>query len=517
MSPESSATRTAPAPVGAVHGSESAGSVFAAVDIGASSGRVILGRVTGSPGGRRAELETVHRFPNGVKELDGGLRWDFDALFAEVLTGLAAAATAAAARGEIIASIGIDTWAVDYGLVNDAGELIAAPFSYRDERSRGAVARVHDKLDPARLYATTGLQFLPFNTIYQLATEPGLDGLQALLIPDLIAFLLTGQRRTEATNASTTGLFDAVAGEWATEFLAALNLPKTLFPPLIQPGETVGTLTTAIAARLGLPSATRVVAVGSHDTASAVAAVPADAGGDREKFAYVSSGTWSLVGVELSHPVLTEASRTANFTNERGVDGTIRYLRNVGGLWLLSECQRAWAAEGYRPELEELLDAAAALPAGGPVINADDPFFIAPDNMPERIRAAVRATGAVLTDDPAAITRCILDSLAAGYARTIADAERLADLTAGAVHIVGGGSQNRLLCQLTADATGKPVVAGPVEATALGNVLVQARAAGVLSGGLGELRAVVRASQQPAEYLPSRRAAAGSVTGGGAL
>ena len=497
-----------------------AGSAFAAIDIGASSGRVILGRVAGSPGGARAELETVHRFPNGVKELDGGLRWDFDALFAEVLAGLAAAATAAAARGESIASIGIDTWAVDYGLVNDAGDLVAAPFSYRDDRSRAAISRVHEKLDPARLYATTGLQFLPFNTIYQLATEPALEGLQALLIPDLIGFLLTGQRRTEATNASTTGLFDAVAGEWATEFLTALDLPTNLFPPLIQPGETVGTLTKDIAARLGLPETTAVVAVGSHDTASAVAAVPADAGGAGaggayENFAYVSSGTWSLVGVELAHPVLTEASRAANFTNERGVDGTIRYLRNVGGLWLLSECQRTWAAEGYRPGLEELLDAAATLPPGGPVINADDPYFIAPDNMPERIRAAVRNTGAVLPEHPAHIVRCILDSLAAGYARTIADAERLADVRAGVVHIVGGGSQNRLLCQLTADATGKRVIAGPVEATALGNVLVQARAAGVLSGGLGELRAVVRASQHPAEYVPSARAAHQSVVPSG--
>lgn len=496
-------------------GSVVAGRAFVAIDIGASSGRVILGRVAGSPGEARAELETVHRFPNGVKELDGGLRWDFDALFAEVLAGLAAAATAAAARGEGIASIGIDTWAVDYGLVNDAGELVAAPFSYRDDRSRAAISGVHEKLDPARLYATTGLQFLPFNTIYQLATEPALEGLQALLIPDLIGFLLTGQRRTEATNASTTGLFDAVAGEWATEFLTALDLPTNVFPPLIQPGEILGALLPEIAARTGLPAATKVVAVGSHDTASAVASVPSGAGGDNKNFAYISSGTWSLVGVELSHPVLTEASRTANFTNERGVDGTIRYLRNVGGLWLLSECQRTWAAEGYRPGLEELLDAAATLPPGGPVINADDPCFIAPDNMPERIRAAVRHAGAVLPERPAHIVRCILDSLAAGYARTIADAERLADVRAGVVHIVGGGSQNRLLCQLTADATGKRVIAGPVEATALGNVLVQARAAGVLSGGLGQLRAVVRASQQPAEYAPSHRAAHQSA--GGAL
>lgn len=477
---------SAPAPAAA----DSAGttsSVFAAVDIGASSGRVILGRVAG----RGVELEVVHRFPNGVVEIDGGLRWDFDALFAEVLKGLTAAGTVAAVQGERIAGIGIDTWAVDYGLVNAAGELTAPPFSYRDDRSRAAVEPVHRKLDPARLYSTTGLQFLQFNTIYQLASEKNLDGLQALLIPDLIAFRLTGQRRTEATNASTTGLFDAVAGEWATEFFTALGLRKDLFPPLIQPGETVGTLLPEIAARVGLPQDTRVVAVGSHDTASAVAAVPAQADDGEENFAYISSGTWSLVGLELKHPVLTEASRAANFTNERGVDGTIRYLRNLGGLWLLSECQRAWEQEGYQPELPVLLASAAALPAGGPQINPDDPYFIAPDNMPERIRAAVRRIGDALPNDPAAITRCIMDSLAAGYARTIHDAERLADRAVDVVHVVGGGSQNRLLCQLTADATGRKVVAGPVEATALGNVLVQARAAGAVCGGLAELRALV--------------------------
>jgi rhamnulokinase len=241
-----------------------------------------------------------------------------------------------------------------------------------------------------------------------------------------------------------------------------------------------------------------VVAVGSHDTASAVAAVPAQ----EEDFAYISSGTWSLVGLELKHPVLTEASREANFTNERGVDGTIRYLRNMGGLWLLSECQRTWAAEGFQPELPALLEAAAALPPGEPQINPDDPYFIAPDNMPDRIRAAVRRTGEVLPNDPAAITRCIMDSLATGYARTIRDAERLADRSVDVVHVVGGGSQNRLLCQLTADVTGKKVIAGPVEATALGNVLVQARAAGAVSGGLTELRSLVVRSHQLQAFTP---------------
>ena len=491
---------TAPGDAGAVSAAgSSSGRVFGAVDIGASSGRVILGRISGDAGNRGVSLETVHRFPNGVVESDGGLRWDFDALFAEVLTGLSAAAATAADRGERITSIGIDTWAVDYGFVTAAGKLTAQPYSYRDERSRGAVSRVHSILDPARLYATTGLQFLQFNTIYQLASERDLNGVQALLIPDLIAFLLTGQRRTEATNASTTGLFDAVAGEWATEVLAALGLPKDLFPPLIPPGETIGTLLPSIAERTGLPAATNVVAVGSHDTASAVAAVPAE----REDFAYISSGTWSLVGVELKHPVLTEASRAANFTNERGVDGTIRYLRNVGGLWLLSECQRTWAAQGWTESLAGLLDAAAALPAGGPRINADDPAFTAPDNMPERIRAAARNTGAILPDDHAAIVRCILDSLAAGYARTVADAERLADRSIDVVHVMGGGSQNRLLCQLTADATGKRVIAGPVEATALGNVLVQARAAGAVTGGLAELRKLIADGADLERYDPA--------------
>lgn len=477
------------------------GGVFAAVDIGASSGRVILGRVSGSG----VTLETVHRFPNGVVEVDGGLRWDFDALFAEVLTGLAAAASAAGERGETITSIGIDTWAVDYGLVTKAGELIAQPYSYRDDRSRAAVAPVHEKLDPARLYGTTGLQFLQFNTIYQLATEPDLKGLQALLIPDLIAFLLTGVRRTESTNASTTGLFDAVAGEWATEFLTALGLPQKLFPALVEPGETVGTLLPDIAARTGLAQATTVVAVGSHDTASAVAAVPAvTSEGSEDNFAYISSGTWSLVGLELKHPVLTEASREANFTNERGVDGTIRYLRNMGGLWLLSECQRTWTADGFTQDLTTLLSAAAALPPGGPQINPDDSYFIAPDNMPDRIRGAVRHTGDILPDDPAAITRCIMDSLAAGYARTLAEAERLSGRTVDVVHVVGGGSQNKLLCQLTADATGKRVIAGPVEATALGNILIQARAAGKVIGGLADLRRLAAASAGLRTFTPQQ-------------
>lgn len=484
--------------------------LFAAVDIGASSGRVIVGGV----GGGKAELHVVHRFPNGVVEQDGALHWDFDALFAEVLTGLAAAADHAAAVGGAIASIGIDTWAVDYGLVDAAGTLANQPFSYRDGRGAMQVGRVHGVLGPERLYETTGLQHLPFNTIFQLAAEQAagrdLAGLQALLIPDLIAFKLTGNRRTESTNASTTGLYDAVAGEWTTEFLTALDLPAELFPPLIEPGETIGTLLPDLAGRTGLTAATLVVAVGSHDTASAVAAVPATA----PNFAYVSSGTWSLVGVELDAPVLSQASRSANFTNERGVDGTTRYLRNVGGLWLLSESMRTWEKEAHDAgspasasaplalSLAGLLAAAAAEPAGGPLIDVDSEDFIAPGNMPERIRAAVTATGGTLETRRAAVVRCILDSLAASYSTTVHQAAQLSGKPVDVIHIVGGGSQNELLCQLTADATGLSVVAGPVEATALGNVLVQARAAGAAPTALADLRSIVAASHPGTRYVP---------------
>lgn len=489
--------------------------LFAAVDIGASSGRVIVGGL--DAGGETVRLDVVHRFPNGVVEHEGALHWDFDGLFAEVMAGLAVAAKHAAAAGGAIASIGIDTWAVDYGLIDDTGALIGQPFSYRDSRGAAQVDRVHGVVGPARLYETTGLQHLPFNTIFQLAAEQAagrdLTGLQALLIPDLIAFKLTGSRRTESTNASTTGLYDAVAEEWATELLAALDLPAELFPPLIEPGEIIGTLLPEVAAGTGLPTITQVVAVGSHDTASAVAAVPA-AG---RNFAYISSGTWSLVGVELDTPVLTDASRTANFTNERGVDGTTRYLRNVGGLWLLSESIRTWQQEAHdagspisMPEslalsLPELLAAAAAEPTGGPLLDVDSEDFIAPGNMPERIRAAASAGGRGLENGPAAVVRCIVDSLAAAYARTVVQAQKLSGQKVNVVHIVGGGSQNELLCQLTANAMGLPVVAGPVEATALGNVLVQARAAGAVPTTLQELRAIVATSHPGVGYQPRTR------------
>jgi rhamnulokinase len=480
-----------------------------AVDLGASSGRVMLGRAAAG----RLDLRQVHRFTNEPVQLPGpagagqpgGLHWDAAGLFREILTGLRAAA-GQLADGERIASIGIDTWAVDYGLLDEHGELLGAPYCYRDPRTALGVRRVHDLVGPEELYSRNGLQFLPFNTIYQLAADQGTprwDAARAmLLLPDLLGYWLTGAIGAEITNASTTGLLDPRTRQWDLDLAARVGVPAGLLPPLRSPGDQVGTLLPEVATATGLPPSTPVVAVGSHDTASAVVAVPA-AG---SRFAYLSSGTWSLLGVELPAPVLTAASREANFTNEGGVDGTVRYLRNISGLWLLSESLRTWAAHdgsGGSADLAELLAAAAELPAGGPLIDPDDAAFLPPGDMPSRIEAACRAAGVRAPQTRPGVVRCILDSLAAGYARAVDDARRLSGRQIDVLQVVGGGSRNELLCRLTAEATGLPVEAGPVEATALGNVLVQARAAGAVpGGGLAELRELVRRTQPVIGYRP---------------
>ena len=446
---------------------------FAAVDLGASSGRVVAGRVADE----RIELEVVHRFPNGVLEAEGHLRWDFDRLAAEVRQGLDLLPEAE--------SIGIDTWGVDYGLLDGDGDLLAQPMAYRDDRTAAVIDDVHAMVPPDELFAVNGLQFLPFTTLYQLVAEQR-GGLweqvaDVVLLPDLLAHGLTGELRTEATNASTTGLLDVRTGRWSTDLLDRLGLPVGLLPPIEAPGVRRGT------DHRGVP----VVTVGSHDTASAVVGVPATT----EPFAYIASGTWSLVGLELAAPVLTPEARAANFTNEGGVDGRTRFLRNVGGLWLLQESMRAWG----RDDVAGLLAEAAALPDGGPIIDVDDPAFIAPGNMPARIAAAAGRRDL----DPVATARCIIDSLATAYARTVQEARALADAPVEVIHIVGGGSANDLLCRRTADLAGLPVVAGPVEATALGNVLVQARAAGALAGSLADLRAVLAASVVLGRFDPA--------------
>lgn len=457
----------------------------AAVDLGAASGRVMVAQV----GPDCLKVYEAHRFENRPVRVGGTLYWDALALYQGIVDGLRA--------GGQVASIGIDSWAVDYGLLDADGALVGNPVHYRDARTEGVAERAWKTVPAEALYAVTGIQHAPFNTLYQLIAARGTGALaaahQALLIPDLMAYWLTGIAGTEVTNASTTQLLDASSRTWSADLARRLGVDVGLFPPLRQPGSRIGDLLPAVLEAAGLRGPVPVTAVASHDTASAVVAVPAAAG---ERFAYISTGTWSLAGLELERPVLSEASRAANFTNEAGIDGTIRYLRNIMGLWLLQECVREW-----RVALPALLAAARELPGLRSVIDAADATFLAPDHMPDRIREACRATGQPVPTTPPEITRCILDSLALAHRRAIEDAQRLAHQPIDVVHMVGGAVRNTLLCQLTADACGLPVVAGPTEAAALGNVLVQARALGLL-GDRTEMRALVAGTQPLTRYVP---------------
>jgi rhamnulokinase len=361
---------------------------------------------------------------------------------------------------------------------------------------------VHAVISPVELYARIGLQVLPLNTIYQLAAARETAAFRAartlLLIPDLLAYWLSGTMMSEVTNASTTGLLDVHRRTWDEELIAWLGLPPAVFPELGQPGDVISPVREGIRRETGISDETLLTLVGSHDTASAVVGVPAEA----PDFAYIACGTWGLVGVELEEPVLTEASRLANFTNEGGVDQRIRYLRNVMGLWLLQESLRTWELEGRPEQLSMLLIAAAELAEGGPVFDPDDPALLPPGDMPARIADACRRADQRMPASRAELVRCILDSLAAAFGRAVRDASRLSGQQVDVVHLVGGGARNSLLCQLTADACERPVLAGPVEATALGNVLIQARAHGLLSGDLETLRALVRRTHDVRRYEP---------------
>lgn len=451
----------------------------------------MIGRV----GDGTLELELVSRFPNGPIEREDGLHWNFGALYEHVVDGLAEAVR----REPTIESIGIDSWAVDYGLLRE-GELLAEPFHYRDDRTAQGVEQVHERMPFAELYRRNGLQFLPFNTLYQYRADRRLvDSDTALLIPDLLAFLLTGARVAERTNASTTGLLGVESGEWDTELAERLGIPSSILPPLVDPGTVVGAVRPELAARIGatLP----VIAVGSHDTASAVAAVPMTS----PSAAYISCGTWGLVGLELTDPVLTDAARDANFTHELGVDGRYRFLHNVTGLWLLSESVRAWESDDDAPiDLPELLAAASAVTGDVPLFDANDPSLSAPGEMPSRIAALLRAGGVEPPVERAAFARSIVESIAAAFAEAVDTASTLAGREIEVIHLVGGGSLNTLLCQATADRSGRTVLAGPVEATALGNVLVQARARGAAPATLEEMRALVAATHAPERFDPRR-------------
>lgn len=462
---------------------------YAAVDLGASSGRVIVGEVDDD---RNVRLREVHRFDNTPIRIDGVLQWDIESIWHNIVTGLGAC-------GGELSAIGIDSWAVDYALLDESGKLLGNPVHYRDERTDGIPEQVDALIPPERLFAVTGIQRLPINTIYQLYAERRSTALRsarhALLIPDLIVQRLTGSLGSELTNASTTGLLDQDRKNWATEVFTDLGLPRGLFAPIVLPGSQAGPVTDRATGQAGVP----VVRVGSHDTASAVVGVPART----TDFAFISSGTWSLVGVELPEPVLTEAARKANFSNELGVDGTVRLLRNVMGLWLLQESLRQWEADGDSQDLPALLAGAASLGTSA-VVDVDAAVFLHPVDMPSRIREECRRTGQSVPEHPVQVVRCILDSLADAYRRTVQQAETLAGMRIEVIHLVGGGAQNALLCQLTADRCQLPVIAGPVEATAFGNVLVQARADGAIQGGLAELRAHL-SSEELRRYDPRTR------------
>jgi rhamnulokinase len=446
------------------------------------------------------EMQCVHRFSNEPVRRDHHLQWDIRAIFAQVLRGLRTLGR----EYPDVESIGVDTWGVDYALVDGSGALLGDPLCYRDDRHARGVAEVDAAMDRAELYAINGLQFLPFNTLYQLAAERSgplwRQAAHVVLLPDLLCYWLTGALGTEVTNASTTGLLDARTGDWSPVVAEALGFDLSVFAPLRQPGSVLGPITPEVAAATGLGPSVVVTTVGSHDTASAVAATPSI----DPRWAYVSSGTWSLVGMELDHPVLTGPARQANFTNERGVDARNRFLRNVGGFWVVQESMRAWQhdAVSVGATLPELLHEAASLPRGGPRINVDDPDLVAPGDMPRRIAAAAQKLGHAPPATPGAVVRCVIDSLALAYAATTGTAASLSGLSVDTIHIVGGGSQTELLCQETANQSGRAVVAGPVEATALGNVLVQARSHGALTGSLDDVRRNLAAHTDLIRYEP---------------
>ncbi|WP_426563206.1 rhamnulokinase [Angustibacter sp. McL0619] len=467
----------------------------AAVDLGASSGRVMLADV----GTDRLALQEIHRFPNVPVTVDHTLYWDVLGLYGGMQEGLR---RVHGLVGEL-AGIGVDAWAVDYGLLDSDGRLIDNPVHYRDSRTANALDMVHRVIGRDELYRTTGVQELSFNTLVQLACERGTARLaraqRLLLVPDLLTYWMSGQVGAERTNASTTQLYDATRRCWEPSFLTRLGVPFELLAPLVDPGTVIGPVTRDFAGLIGGSERTQVVAVGSHDTASAVAGTPL---GNPRTAAFISSGTWSLVGVELAEPVLTDAARTANFTNEAGVDGTVRFLRNVMGLWIIQESLRTWKLAGRPQDLRRLIHEAARLPRLTWVIDPDDASLLPPGDQPSRIARLCEQTGQRPPTEPAQVVRTILDSLALAYRRAVRLAQAVTGVDVQTVHVVGGGANNALLCQLTADACGVPVLAGPVEAAAIGNALVQARALGGLSGDLSALRQLVSRTQQVVRYEP---------------
>jgi rhamnulokinase len=466
-----------------------------AFDLGAESGRAVLGTIAD----RKLSVHEVRRFPNNPLLLSGHIHWNVYALFDEMK---AAMREAAAAIGGRPASVGVDTWGVDFGLLAKDGSLLGLPFCYRDHRNAGAMEDYFRLVPRDALYRATGIQFMPFNTLFQIYAmvrerSPLLDAASDLLfMPDLFNFMLTGRRTAEFTIASTSQIVDPRTRRWIPGLFQAMGLSKPLLRDIVDPGTVLGPLTPEMAAATGLRDVP-VVATAGHDTAAAVAAVPAQG----EDWAYISSGTWSLVGIEAGSPVISARSLSANFTNEGGVGGTVRFLKNVTGLWLLQGCRKAWSAEGAA-SYDDLARAAADAPPFAALIDPDDPDFLNPPDMPEAIAAYCRRTGQTPPSSKAALVRSLLESLALKYRFVIEELGQIVERPIARIHVIGGGSRNALLCQFTADATGLPVVAGPAEATAVGNILVQALALGHLSSP-AEIRAIIRDSFELRTYEPS--------------
>jgi rhamnulokinase len=466
-----------------------------AFDFGAESGRGVLGLFDG----QRLRLEVVHRFPNGpVRTLDT-MHWDALRLHEEMLAGMRKCAS----EHSGVDAIGVDTWGVDFALLGREGTLLGNPRHYRDPHTETIMDPAFARVPKKEIFRQTGIQFMRFNTLFQLLAlqrdrSPLLDAADVLLtMPDLFHFWLTGVKVNEFSNASTTQMLDPATRGWAFDLVKAFNLPTKILGSIVQSGTVLGPLRASVAAETGL-NPVPVVATASHDTGSAVAAVPAQG----TSWAYISSGTWSLMGAEILAPKIDEEVQRSNFTNEGGVGGTIRFLKNIAGLWLVQECRRAWEREGKAFSYDALVRLATAAPPFGSIVDPDDASFMLPSNMPAALAEFCRRTGQSAPMDPGAVVRCALESLALRYRWVLERLESLLSRRLATIHVVGGGSQNELLCQLTADACNRPVLAGPVEATAIGNLMVQAIGIGLL-GSLADAREVVRRSFEVRTYTPS--------------
>jgi len=464
---------------------------YLACDLGADSGRVILGTLDEG----KIAIEELHRFPNGVVKTSGALHWNFEGLLNELKTGLKKAAE----RKLPIASISTDSWGVDYVLYDERGLVMSPVWCYRDARTASGVENTKEKVDWPTIYSETGIQFMALNTIYQIVTEPPARlaaAKQLLLIGDAFNYFCSGVARNEVSLASTTQLYNPQTKSWSKKLFAALDLRESLFAPICASGTVLGPMKKNLATEVGLPQI-QVIATCSHDTGAAVAAVPAQG----ENWAYLSSGTWSLMGVEWPHPVITEQGRSLGFTNEIGCGDSVRLLKNIVGLWIVQECRRYWAKQGRKYEFDDLARLASSAPAFQSLINPDDPRFLSPDDMPKKIAEFCTETGQPVPADAGAFMRCIYESLALFYRVTMRKMERLIGKKIERLHIVGGGSQDTILNQFAANALKIPVLAGPKECAALGNLLVQAIALGHLPSHAAA-REVVRRSFELKTFTP---------------